>query len=162
VTSSDPHVSTDPKIEEDVDDWDRVQRDLDEEIGEPIVSPVTANPRPRWLIYAVGHLLWTGVVYGLLALNGQLVPYIVLLAALVSGMSLFALDGSRWRLAGWLVWLVAVVGVCRWLTLGGRNEPPWWIGPGLIVTIVVCAYGLWRWGRMRLKRDRRQPPFVIG
>lgn len=161
VTSSEPHVSYDPDVDEDIDDWTRVEQDLSGEAGESIVNPVTADPRPRWLIYTLGHLLWIGVVYGLLALNGQLVPYVILLVALGSGMSLFALEGSRWRLVGWFVWLVAVVGVCRWLTLGGRNEPPWWIGPSLIVTIVVGAYGLWRWRRMRLKRERRRPPLVI-
>lgn len=161
MTPSDPNPATDPDIDEDFDDWARVERDLSEDVGESIVNPVTADPGPRWLIYALGHLLWIGAVYGLLALNGQLVPYIVLLAALGSGMRLFTLEGSPWRLAGWLVWIVSVVGVCRWLTLDGRTGPPWWIGPGLIVTIVVCAYGLWRWGRMRLKRDRRQPPLVI-
>lgn len=111
MTPSDPNPATDPDADEDFGDWVRVERDLSEDFGESIVNPVTADPGPRWLIYALGHLLWIGAVYGLLALNGQLVPYIVLLAALGSGMRLFTLEGSPWRLAGWLVWIVSVVGV---------------------------------------------------
>lgn len=161
MTSSDPHAPADLGIDEDLADWDFPGDHHSEEVDDPIISPVVTDPRPRWLIYALGQLLWTGVIWGLLALNGQLVPYLVLFAALGSGMSLFTLERSRWRSVGWLVWLVAVVGVCRWLTLGGNDNPPWWIGPGLIIMIVLCAYGLWRWGQMRLKRERRQPPLVI-
>ncbi|MCY1648515.1 hypothetical protein OVA11_16015 [Caulobacter sp. SL161] len=142
-------------------DWDLWEESFGEVAAETIVDPITADSRPRWLIYALGHLLWMGVVYGLLARYGQLVPYIVLILAFGSGIGLFSLHRSRWRFAGWFVWLIAVVGVCRWLTLGGGNEPPWWIGPSLIIVIVVVAYVLWGWGRMRLKRERPKPPLIF-
>ena len=155
-----PEGSENGDTDDDID-WDLWEQNLEETAAEAIVNPIAADPRPRWLIYALGHLLWMGVVYGLLALNGQLVPYVVLILALGSGMGLFALYQSRWRFAGWFVWLIAVVGVCRWLTLGGDNEPPWWIGPSLIIVIVVVAYGLWEWGRLRLKRERPKPPLIF-
>lgn len=152
--------SKDAQTDDDID-WELFEREIEENTDDSIVAPLTVDTTPRWLIYALGHLLWIGVVYGLLALNRQLPAYVVLVMALGTGMGLFRLDNSRWRYLAWPIWLLAVIGVCRWITRNSDNNPPWWIGPSLIITIVVCAYGLWRWGRLKLKAQRPKPPLIL-
>ena len=152
---SDDHIPD----EEDDDIWEDW---AEAEAGEYIVTPVTPDAKPFFApVYGLGHLLWICVVWGLLALSGMAVHYLVLLGALGGGVALFAMESHPWRRFGWAAWLTALFGSYRWLGAENPTDMPWWGAPSLILVIVGCAYTLWRRGRARLKRERPNAPLNI-
>lgn len=134
-----------------------------EDSDEPIVRPQVLEHRSPFVgVHALGHLLWIGVMSGLVGMSGKTVHYVALLGSLGLGGSLFAFDSSRWRWLVWTAWALTLFGVYRGLARRDPTDVPWWGAPSLIFVIVACAYVLWRLGRARLRRERRGPPLDLG